>query len=261
MGKVYLITSGKGGVGKSTIATSLAVALARNEKSVLIVDADIGLRCTDLMLNMQGQVVYDYGDVFSGCRSDMAVVKHPEYQGVHLMSCPQMMSAAEVKKKDFRQMISDLRDHYDFVLIDSPAGIGRNLKITLGCADETVVVCTGDDVCLRDAQRVGSLMQELCEAHPSVIFNKLDTFMIKRGLAMDPEGMAARLDMPLIGAVPFSMAVPRALLTHNTAYECDDQKVYRAIENIAFRMMGCNIPFHGYRAWYIYRRRARGRYE
>ena len=242
MGKVYLITSGKGGVGKSTLSSSLAVVFARNGKRVLLLDADIGLRCDDLMLDMQNTVLYDYGDILEGTLPENALRQHPACPGLYLLAAPQLMSASEVDKKKFRKMISSLRDRFDLILIDCPAGIGRNMKTTLGCADETILVCTMDDVCVRDAEQVASLLSGSNEAHPSVVFNKADPFLIRRGRVSSPEQLALHLDMPLLGVIPFSQSVARALYSRTVAYECDDRRVYRAIEDIALRMLGQELP-------------------
>lgn len=152
MGKSILITSGKGGVGKSTVSSALAVLLARRGKRVVLVDADVGLRCADLMLDMQDRVVYDMGDLLSGTVSlQDALVPCKELPGLKLLAAPQMISAGDIAKKDMRKLIGCLRDRYDFVLMDCPAGIGRSMKNVLGCADETIIVSTMDDVCIRDA--------------------------------------------------------------------------------------------------------------
>lgn len=248
MGKVFLITSGKGGVGKSTLASSLAIALSESGHSVLLVDTDIGLRCDDLMLDMQNSIIYDFGDLMENPETENALQQHPVYRGLYLLSAPQMMTAGEVEKKRFRRMIGALKGRFDFVLLDSPAGVGRSLKNTLGCADETIVVCTMDDVSLRDAEKIGQLLSEANEAHPSVVFNKVDKSLIKSGAVPVPEAAALSLDMPLLGVIPFSRSVSRALITHTSAYECDDKWVYREIENIAARMMGQSVPHHKYKA-------------
>ncbi|MBO2517667.1 MAG: septum site-determining protein MinD, partial [Clostridiales bacterium] len=155
MGKAILITSGKGGVGKSTICAAIALDLAGRGKRVVLADADVGLRCADLMLHMQDRVVYDMGDYLEGNAGlEQVLVTHPYYPTLLLMAAPQLMSASDIKKKEMRALMSRLKEQNDFVLIDGPAGIGRSTRNAFFCADEVILVCTPDDISVRDGERV-----------------------------------------------------------------------------------------------------------
>ena len=124
MGRVFAVMSGKGGVGKSTLSTALAEFYARQGKRVVLLDGDVGLRCADLMLNMQDRVIYDLGDLAEkNCEMDQALVAHPTLPNLRLLSAPQMMSASEVKKKAMGRIITRLSDETDVLLLDAPAGI------------------------------------------------------------------------------------------------------------------------------------------
>ena len=248
MGKAILITSGKGGVGKSTLAAAIAVDLARRGRRTVLVDADIGLRCADLMLNMQDRVVYDLGDILDGSvHTERALSLCPDVPGLKLLAAPQMMTAGEISGKDMRKLVARLKEKNDYVVIDCPAGIGRSTKNVLGCADETVIVCTMDDVSLRDAERLSGLLTKDREAHPFVVFNKTELSLITSGAVPMPKDLALALDMPLLGVIPFSMEVARSVYEHRTALTCTKAHVNRAIENICRRLTGESVPLPEYR--------------
>lgn len=256
MGKTILITSGKGGVGKSTVCVALAINLACRGKHVVLADADVGLRCADLMLRMQDRVVYDMGDYLEGKAGlNQVLVTHPDYRTLQLMAAPQLMSASDIKKKEMRSLINLLKEQNDFVLIDCPAGIGRNARNAFFCADEAILVCTPDSISLRDGERVLQIIREEMQMYPSLIINKADAVLMKKGLTDLPEEIAAALGLPLLGVLPFSMAVQRGTVTNTTAADCPDQKVRTEAENIARRMLGENIPLPGYRLSFFARRR------
>lgn len=258
MGKAILITSGKGGVGKSTVCVALAINLACRGKSVVLADADAGLRCADLMLRMQDRVVYDMGDYLEGKAGlNQVLVTHPHYRTLQLLAAPQLMSASDMKKKDMRALFAGLTEQNDFVLIDCPAGIGRNARNAFCCADEAILVCTPDDISLRDGERVLQIIREEMQMYPSLIINKADTALMKKGLTDLPEEIAGALDLPLLGVLPFSMAVQRGSATHVTAADCPDKKVRTEAENIARRILGENIPLPQYRLSFLAKRRKR----
>ncbi len=254
MGKITLITSGKGGVGKSTLSASLAVCLAEQGQKTVLVDCDVGLRCADLMLDMQDRVMLDMQDVLSGeATLENTLLRHHELQDLYLLPAPQMISAGDIAKKDMRKLFQALRRDFDQILIDCPAGIGRSMKNTLGHADETIVVCTPDDVSLRDAEQVQRLLSEQNEAHPFVVFNKVDIGLVKRGIVPPMEALAQQLDMPLLGIIPLSAEVIRCVYLHIPAVRCEDRDVTEELRNIADRLEGKEIPFRQYKKSLFYR--------
>ncbi|MBQ6256043.1 MAG: hypothetical protein IJJ60_05590, partial [Clostridia bacterium] len=140
-----------------------------------------------------------------------------------------------------------LSDASDVLIIDAPAGIGRNLKNLLGAAAEPVIVATPDDVCLRDAERLSLLLTQREEPRPVVVFNRVSKKLVRLGEMRTPAQMAATLDMPLMGAVPESPKVFRALLHHKGAPHCGDDRVVSAIEHVAARLMGEDVPQERYK--------------
>ncbi|MBR3741674.1 MAG: P-loop NTPase [Clostridia bacterium] len=248
MGRIFAIMSGKGGVGKSTLATALAECYARREMNTVLLDGDVGLRCADLMLGMQDRVIYDLGDLAEkNCHTEQALVRHPTLPSLSLVAAPQMLNASDLKRKDIGRIITKLSDSTDVLIIDSPAGIGRGLKNLLGAAAEPVIVATPDDVCLRDAEKLSMLLTEREEPRPVVVFNRVKKKLVRLGEMRSPAQLAATLDMPLIGAVPDSPKIYRALLHHRGALNCGDHRVVKAIENIAGRLMGNDLPQERYK--------------
>ena len=235
--------SGKGGVGKSTLSASLAVYYARMGKRVALLDGDIGQRCADLMLNVQDRVVYDLGDVAEkNCNLEEALLPHPALPNLSLLAAPQIMTPSDMKHKAMDKVITRLAEQVDILLLDAPAGIGKGLKNLLGAAAEPVVVATPDDVSIRDAERLCSLLRQMEEPSPSLVLNRVRPMWVRRGLIQPPAQLAMALDMPLMGVIPESAKVSKALLRHETALECGDRSVVRAIEVIAARMLGADAP-------------------
>ena len=243
MSRSFLIASGKGGVGKSSVAASLGQALAKRGLSVALMDADTGLRCMDLMLGIQDKVVFDFADVMEKrCLLQEALYPVPGYGSLFLLSASQILRAAEIRPKDVQKVTQALNRTFDIVLVDCPAGVGRNLKVNLGSVEEYILVTTPDDIAMRDAERTCQVMGEHEIFHPHLILNRTDKHMIRRGEMISPQQASMVLDAPLLGAVPDSDKVYRGLMRHKTAYECGDKQVRLAFERIADRLMGETLP-------------------
>ena len=243
MGRIFAVMSGKGGVGKSTLSAALAEYYARSGINVALLDGDTGLRCVDLMLDLQNRVVYDLGDLTEkNCEMEQALVRPAALPNLALLAAPQLMRPSDVKAKDMGRIITELADRMDVLILDAPAGIGRGLKNLLGAAAEPLIVATPDDVSVRDAERLGSLLSQREEPHPGIVFNRVSRKLVRKGEMTPPDRLAAALDMPLMGAIPDSDRIYRALLRHRTAYSCGDPAVEEEIENIGRRLMGEDVP-------------------
>ena len=244
MGRAILILSGKGGTGKTTMSTSLALALAQMGKSVLIFDGDVGLRCCDLLMGMEDLIVYDAGDVLEGrCTLEEAATAHPKHSRLRLLSAPQMATPGDMNKKAVSSLIEEAKASYDYIFIDCPAGVGRGLKNVWQAADDAILVATPDDASLRAAERVSSLLFERRQLHASLLLNRIDRFLIHVKEEKRPGMITAQLDLPLIGGIPESYDVCRGILMHKTALECDCGSVRRAVRRVAKRLDGKDIPF------------------
>lgn len=248
MGKIFAIMSGKGGVGKSTIAAGLAEYYARQGKSTVLVDGDTGLRCADLMLNVQDQVLYDLGDVVNkNCTLEQALVRPAEIHTLSLLAAPQLMKPSDLSAKEMGRLITRLSDLFDILILDAPAGVGRGLKNLLGAAAEPVIVATPDDISVRDAEKLGALLDARQEPRPSVVFNRVNPALVRRGEMTPPQALAQALDMPLMGVIPESGAVYRALLKHQTVMKCGDEQLVHAIAALAKRLIGQEAQLPEYR--------------
>ena len=185
MGTAWIIASGKGGVGKSTLSACLGMEIARNGQRVCIVDADIGLRDQDVLLGVQDCIVYDILDVANGiCPVDDALVvpKPDALPNLSLLPASQFARAKELEAKAFRKILRTLKSNFDHVLIDAPAGIERSLRGLLSNEiNECVLVCTPDDVCIRNAERTASVLRKKGLTAQRVIVNRLNPDYIRLG--------------------------------------------------------------------------------
>ena len=248
MSRIFVLTSGKGGVGKSTLAAALAVYYARQHMRVTLVDGDIGLRCADLMLGLQDQVIYDLGDLMEKrCQTEQALLSPAGLPGLSLLAAPQLMKASDVKAKEMTALLTRLGEQSDVVLIDAPAGVGRGLKNLLGVEARPLIVATPDDVSIRDAERLTSILALREKERPGLIVNRVRPRLIRRGEMIAPAAMAQVLDLPLLGIMPESETLYRAFLRHQTAMDCRDQAVQSAVACTASRMLGADTPLPDYR--------------
>ena len=171
---VVAITSGKGGVGKSTLTAAAGLFLARAGKRVCLIDMDMGLRSLDIMLGMEDRVVFDLADVAEGmCRVKQALVKHRDYPGLCLISAAQTRGSEAVSALQARRVVGQLADRFDWVMIDCPAGVGRGFRTALSAAQQAVVVSTPGAVELRDAERVAALIRHMDLPDPMLALNRV----------------------------------------------------------------------------------------
>lgn len=247
MGQVWMIASGKGGVGKSTIAAALGMSLAKRGQKVCIVDADIGLRDQDAILGLQDRIVYDLLDVArKECSLPQALVSLDAVPNLTLLPAAQFHRAKELERKAFRKILLLLQQSNDFVFIDCPAGIERGVRgLMCPLIDHTLIVCTPDDVCIRNAERVVSLMQEKELPRPQLVVNRLDAQLIQHGEMYAATTVAQTLDLELLGEIPEEPMVYRALIKHLPLMDVDCEG-RNALERLARRMLGEELPLPGY---------------
>ena len=249
MSTAWIIASGKGGVGKSTITACVGLTMAREGRKVCIVDGDVGLRDQDALLGLENNVVFALLDVADGhCRLEQALISPEAESRLSLLPASQFARAKELKPDCFRRILKRLKQLYDVVLIDCPAGIERSLRGLLNEEiDECVLVCTPDDVCIRNAERTCGVLEKKGMPRPRLIVNRLDEALIRGGEMYSAATVAATLDLELLGEVPDESFVYRASLTHQHLMdiECDAQA---ALTRIAWRMMSVPdvAPLPGY---------------
>ena len=247
MSKVWMIASGKGGVGKSTVTANLARALARLGRKVCVVDTDIGLRDQDALLGLESRIVFDLLDVADRvCALQQALISPEGEPNLSLLPASQFARAKELEPKAFRRVLAELKDSFDAVLIDCPAGVERSLRGLMNKEiDETVVICTPDDVCIRNVERVIPIMEKKDLPRPQVIVNRLIPDLIRSGEMYSAQTVAATLDVPLLGEIPDDPCVYRATLQHLSVLDIECEARH-ALMRIAGRMNGAGTPLPGY---------------
>ena len=239
-----LIASGKGGVGKSVFTANLGAVLARRNVSVVILDADIGLRSQDAFLGLENFVVYDLIDVVSGnCTLEQALLECPSVPGLKLLPAAQFARVRSLDTGRLRKVLKTLKNCFDFILIDSPAGIEKGLRKLMNAGtDESILLLTPDDICIRDAERTAQIFEEKQMARPRLVINRLDNELIARGEMLSARRISDLLDLPLLGEIPEDPAVYRSILRHGlfVDYDCPARG---ALLRIAARLQGEAVPY------------------
>jgi septum site-determining protein MinD len=238
----WMLASGKGGVGKSTLAAALAVALVRAGKKAALVDMDMGLRSLDIHLGMENSVVYDVLDYVRGdCRLSQAVLRHLDMLALSLLPAAQTGSAQDIGGEQIKKIVQKLLKRHDYVLVDAPAGLTRGTEQILDGVENTLLVVTPDDVSIRDAERIVDLCRKKEKPAPMIIVNRVYPELVVSGDMHTPRTVADTLDVPLLGYVPEDTEVLRALKNHRTVMDTDCPARH-AVERIARRLTGYEVP-------------------
>ncbi len=240
---VITITSGKGGVGKTTTTANLSVALAALGKKVVAIDADIGLRNLDVVLGLENRIVYDLVDVVEGvCRLRQAMIKDKRLNELYLIPAAQSRDKTAVSPEDMVELTDQLRDEFDFIFIDSPAGIEQGFKNAIAPADRVLIVTTPEMSAVRDADRIIGLIEAEEKGPGDLIVNRLRIDMIKRGDMLDTADVVDVLAINLIGIVPDDEAI---IVSTNRGRPAtlDNSLAGQAFRNIARRLLGETVPF------------------
>jgi septum site-determining protein MinD len=242
--QVVTVTSGKGGVGKTTAVANLAVALASNGSKVVCIDGDIGLRNLDVILGLENRIVYDIVDVIEGrCRLKQAMIKDKKLPNLYLIPAAQTRDKNAVSANDMNHLAKELRSECDFVLIDSPAGIERGFKNAIAPADRVLVVTNPEISAVRDADRVIGILEAEEKGPGALIINRLNPVLIKKQDMLSAGDVLDLLAIELIGIVPEDEGV---LIGSNrgTPVSADPKsRAGQAFRNIARRLKGENVPF------------------
>lgn len=208
MGEVIVITSGKGGVGKTTSAANLGTALTMKGKKVALVDTDIGLRNLDVVMGLENRIVYDIVDVVEeNCKLKQALIKDRRFDGLYLLPAAQTRDKNAVNEEQMKKICEELKMEFDYVIIDCPAGIEQGFKNAIAGADRALVVTTPEVSAVRDADRIVGLLQASTAndshmAKPKLILNRIRTKMVRQGEMMTAEDIVDLLSISLIGAIP-----------------------------------------------------------
>jgi len=243
MGEVIVITSGKGGVGKTTTTANLGTGLALSGKKVVLIDADIGLRNLDLVMGLENRIVYDLVNVVEGvCRIKQALIKDKRYEGLYLLPAAQTRDKNAVTPNQMVKLCDDLREEFDYILVDCPAGIEQGFKNAIAGADRAVVVTTPEVSAVRDADRIIGLLEANEIRNPHLIVNRVRPDMVKRGDMMSIEDIIDILAIGLIGVIPDDENI--IISTNRGEPVVSDSKSLagQAYRNITRRIMGEEVP-------------------
>lgn len=243
MARVLTITSGKGGVGKTTTTANLGSALALQGQRVVCVDADIGLRNLDVVMGLENRIVYDLVDVVEGrCRLRQALIKDKRFPELFLLPAAQTRDKDAVSPEDMIALSNELRREFDFVLIDSPAGIEGGFRNAIAGADEVLIVTTPEVSAVRDADRIVGLVEAFEKGHPRLILNRIRPQMVNRGEMMSKEDVVEILAIDLIGVVPDDESIVMSTNRGEVAVSQKTSLAGRAYNDIARRLLGEDVP-------------------
>ncbi len=242
MSQAWIVISGKGGVGKSTVTASLGIALGRRQLPTAIVDTDIGLRSLDMLLGLQNRIVYDMVDVGRrDCKLRYALVPYPPAPALSLLPAAQLGNSADMDAESMSRVVHKLKKRFSYVLLDAPAGLERGVANTLASADHALLVTTPDDVAMRDAERVIALLESMRKPKPLLIVNRIVPELVRAGEMYTPQTVANTLDVPLLGYIPEDRGVPRALAIHQPLMDLDCP-ARLALGRISQRFVGEFVP-------------------
>ncbi len=244
MGEAIVITSGKGGVGKTTSSANIGTALALLGKKVCMVDTDIGLRNLDVVMGLENRIIYDLVDVVDGrCRLHQALVKDKRFEELYMLPAAQTKDKHSVSPESVRDVVLELKKDFEYVIIDCPAGIEQGFKNAVAGADKAIVVTTPENAAVRDADRIiGLLEKERHIERPRLVINRIRPNMMRNGEMLDIDEICSVLAIDLLGIVPDDEAVIKAANTGEPTVMNPNSKASIAYRNIARRILGDTVP-------------------
>jgi septum site-determining protein MinD len=242
--KVITITSGKGGVGKTTATANIGVALAELGQKVVCIDSDIGLRNLDVVLGLENRIVYDLVDVVEGrARLRQAMIKDKRLPELYLIPAAQTRDKTAVSPNDMVRLCDELRPEMDWVLIDSPAGIERGFRNAIAATDTALIITNPEVSAVRDADRIIGLLEAEEKGPGMLIINRIKPDLVERGDMLDTADVIEVLAIQLLGLIPEDETVLIATNRGHPAALDPKSKAGQAFRNIAKRLLGEEVPF------------------
>jgi len=243
MDKTIVITSGKGGVGKTTSTANLGTGLAMAGKKVVLVDTDIGLRNLDVVLGLENRIVYDLVDVVEGtCKLKQALIRDKRYEGLYLLPAAQTRNKMAVSPEQMKELVGQLEEEFDYVLIDCPAGIERGFKNAVAGARAAIVVTVPEVSSVRDADRIIGLLASSGIEDIRLLINRLRPDLVKRGDMLAIDDTLEILGIDLIGVIPEDELIFRSSNLGEPAVTDSSSLAGQAYSNVTKRIMGEDIP-------------------
>ena len=242
--RVIVITSGKGGVGKTTTTANIGAGLAETGSRVLLIDTDIGLRNLDVVMGLENRIVYDLVDVVEGrCRIPQALIKDKRCSNLSLLPAAQIRDKDDVTPEQMQTLINTLKEDFDFILIDCPAGIEQGFKNAIAAADEAIVITTPVVSATRDADRIIGLLEAEDIKNPKLIVNRIRMEMVREGNMLSVEDILDILAIQLLGVVPDDESIVISTNKGEPLVYKGDTLAAKAYKNIASRVKGEEVPF------------------
>ena len=243
MGEVIVITSGKGGVGKTTTTANIGAGLAKLNKKVVVIDTDLGLRNLDVVMGLENRIVYNLVDVIEGnCRMKQALIKDKRYETLYLLPSAQTKDKSAVSPEQMRKLTEELAEEYDYVLLDCPAGIEQGFQNAIAGASRAIVVTTPEVSAIRDADRIIGLLEKNHIRNLDLVLNRIRIDMVKGGDMMSVEDVSEILAIHLIGVIPDDEQVVIGTNQGEPVIELDSL-AGKAYSNICKRIIGEEVPF------------------
>ena len=242
MSEVIVVTSGKGGVGKTTTSANVGTGLAKLNKKVVLIDTDIGLRNLDVIMGLENRIVYNLVDVVEGnCRVKQALIKDKRYPNLFLLPSAQTRDKSSVTPEQMKKLTDELKEEFDYIILDCPAGIEQGFKNAIAGADRALVVTTPEVSAIRDADRIIGLLEANEMKRTDLIVNRLRMDMVQRGDMMSIDDVVEILAVDLIGAVPDDENI---VISANQGEPLvgSDSLAGQAYYNICRRIMGEEVP-------------------
>lgn len=242
MGEVIVITSGKGGVGKTTTTANIGIGLAQAGKKVVVIDTDLGLRNLDVVMGLENRIVYNLVDVIEGrCRMKQALIRDKRYPELCLLPSAQTKDKTAVSPEQMKKLVEELKEEFDYVLLDCPAGIEQGFQNAVAGAEHAIIVTTPEVSAIRDADRIIGLLETNGIRENDLVINRLRVDMVRRGEMMSVEDVTEILAVNLLGVIPDDEQVVIAT-NQGEALIGSDSMAGHAYENICRRLMGEEIP-------------------
>ena len=242
MGEVIVITSGKGGVGKTTTTANLGTALALEGKKVALVDTDIGLRNLDVVMGLENRIVYDIVDVIEEkCKLRQALIKDKRFNELFLLPAAQTRDKSALNEDQMKELMKKLKEEFEYIIIDCPAGIEQGFKNAIAGADHAIVVTTAEISAIRDADRIIGLLESSEIKDPQLIVNRLRPAMVKKGEMMDVNDIVDLLSIDLLGVVPDDELIISGTNKGEPVVQNKKSPSGKAYLEVAKRLLGENI--------------------
>lgn len=244
MGKAIVVTSGKGGVGKTTSTANIGTALALQGKKVCLMDMDIGLRNLDVILGLENRIIYDVIDVVEGrAKLHQAIIKDKRFNDqLFLLPAAQHADKNAINEEQMINLVGELKKDYDYVLIDCPAGIEQGFKNSIAAADDAILVTTPEISAIRDADRIIGLIEQTPIMAPRLIINRIRKSMMQKGDVMDIDEITRHLSIDLLGIIFEDDEVVRSSNRGNPVVLDPTHVSSQGYRNIARRILGENVP-------------------